>query len=1714
MATILNLRRTHIHTSDSELVRTKLDKFITSSRSCPKRWLNETTIDALKYLARVHGLPSSIQAPLTDEIQQQKDRTHGNWYVLKLVLTLKHATLHNSDFIHLNKLLEIIRQYNCPENAAATEKDFFTREVITQLLLAIVSILNPDRVTLEKTPEPMLQELQDFMPYVNVKFKSTIKRSLEKMGYWTGSGSTQFYNRPTKSTGLVRDGEEIIRSAHQQKASKVTAHVVKTQQTQMMTNEENISEKTQMQNISLSNALQNSRSRTKATAQNQQMEISPAKSASGSERWWYRTTSTEITNFLDMAKQKRPISPDDVEYLKDKLTGFKFSFSQDGKQMVAMIAQTFYRISEYQALKDDTILAALDYFLESTDVTSDEDRENILQATARHCTRRKCVPGSIYRKLSNFQNNKHCTSDMRKIIWSMTSMDDNYAEQNLLEAVSLLKSAEHCEQALSYIEKLIMKETRCKEVEKVNLIQALVRVVTEKPMYEEAVEEIPEMNRKLDPIEIVTSGRLWNLIPGRKIYKSIRDHGTVTISHSIMSILGQDLILSANEERTERLKMRKKAQEKAEKLSASSADCFPYNVRLRAAEVIEDYLTMTWTDGLDPHHMDKLIASTMEETSAGDLSSKIIRCILRSLDKNQENPDYFKQFPNINDIFAFLFAISASGLDRKLQVFTLAILANLLNNSEIKLIIVKGLRHVDFLRNQLDRTDVLIPSTGQVVLEEDQDEELRQKIQSVEEEDENEYFCVSMFAAKILLASAEDENIVDESTVSLAAQCLLNNPDKMTKIYCAEYLFKTASGLTKSPDASVFTSAVLNSIQGCTFHSIADVRVYSTAAYCTALAWLTKKDEIIEDHVNFLSNLYSFKKVSLDGHSYNEWINPKILQAFYNISSRDMAFAEQIFQLLTYILNNTCADSKDSKDYGTVEIILSTLKTYCSTGNQARSLPEATMDAVENLLLESDIFDEECARIIEHCMSAGKWVSDSVLEEFSKYLCHPTEIALPFLRRLCLANDNQELPDSIFNSFQMELIGLRLFPQVSPKGQDLLAAHDLLKDRDSAQLFRCLKEFTNNGKLLSPLNLAVMTEHLNLKNVEDVIECLTSAAANGQSLPKEPIEISLLKECNPCLRLDFAVAILKRNQELPPIFLHSTFGHFKEANSDLRHKKTLDLIATMIQYNQQLPLDVVEHYCQEILKMSAEHCVKSDHLVPLIHLIRVNVVTDKTTVAWEACRKSFLRAIESGNATLMEIGMRGISTLPKSAIAKEEMDRITAVQLSTNFLMWKVYNSSDDSMNAPSKEQLLNVIEKSFDGHVAFPGAWTTSLESNLTEDPEMSRSILKMLQSKTKVHHIDNSLMEAICYTIVKTKSIQVKENAQLVIGAALNFGFKLTVTCKAHIAELTAKNDVEWRRKVLNETTVADVLLCLQRWCEAPDDPILKSALGRHLESEELCKKYCIEILEKLADLSNENWKNIPQIANVISAAILNDNTTVMTEVYVQPIEAEIQNMDSNLNCKILQAYAKVLLKRPGLAKNKQDCLENLAEILYSNQQHLKRNDRMNIFAVFLSMATNEDLPEDVIDFVILEGIVSQNASIRGKCFQLLLLLRERNTEQWQRIKQECWPTIFYGNLETVYKEIYGPSMETLQFDESKFNLDLMFALHTLKSWDLQSLKKKNKSEWVKHLIISDFIATFATSVDEQLELYPLVRSLCTSVGSIIGCLDVSDSLREYLE
>lgn len=1535
---LLKLRQDFLHTTNSTKVLKEIDKLV-SSKKLPLTTLengNEDAVNILKYISRLHGLPTSFQNCLHNLLQDRKLKPS---FTYKVSLALKYAVGHNSDFISISQLMQIL--FGFPTNH---DMDDFTKETISQLMLTIIKILNPDKLAVEKISEDKLWQLETYLVVINGKFKSEVRRSLEKMGYWSGS----VVNR-RKAHRHLKTGDEVISEMHKKKGLNVSAHVVKTQQTEAVTTEENVSEKTQMSNISLSNALEQGRARTLEAARARET-LPPLKSAEGSVLWWYQTTLWCVDNLLDKARGKQAISPQDVQYLRDKFDGFKTSFWKlatftiydNSADMIKMIAETFCIISKYQKLDDNIIKELLEVAL-SHKFELYGARFHILQACDNHCNRISEVPPKIHQILTAFwsEEGSESSDEIKDVITDILFSDPDKLPENLKLSIEALKIEKSCIKFLNFIQRQFgNKKSRAALENETSLVPALITALE-----------------------------------------------TFQDKHTIAG---------------------------------------------KVLEVLEDYLELGWTFGFKPEQLQTLVKAASAEVN-DDLTSKSIRCVLLSMEKGLEVEDYFKKFSaeQLESQFQFLFEVVASEMKGTLQIFTLVMLSKVLDKPELReMTRLANHKHVEAIRNRLEKKDVLLKqgdSQWKVVV----GEELTSKF--FEEPPEDEHHFVSDFVAKLMVTIGiiNPASINDDQTISLVSRALLNSVSKMTRILCAESLFRVVS-----TSELFFSTPVLNRIQPEVFSQIGDIHVYITAAHCTSLSNQARSTvKLLKEHVNFLVNLYAQKKVTLDQEDFSPWINPKILQVFQLACQSGVEISEQVFHLMALILNNTCADSEESLDYPVVKTILEMVTDFCHQDKfQATSLPPAIVEAVENLLLESDVFDETCAGIIELCMLAGRWVSDNVVEEFAKYLWHEPAISIPMLRRLSIANENQELPQNIFSSFQMELIGLRLYPtEIHPEGETVLS-HQKLQKGDANELFLVLSEYISSGMLISRLNLEVILKLLqkwsgkqNKSEKEEVIRSLTCTASNGQSLPKKLVELSLKDDfVTFAVQLDFATAVVLRSQPIPDKFLSRVYSQLN-GNSDLTQsevgRRILNLIKTMILHNEQLPPDVVSKYCAAVANTGM---MTSDILASLRRLVETEQVTSSD-------RENYAEIFDN---------------------IMESRAKVTKA--------------------VPTKHELLQAIKTSDDNpdlSVKWTPVWREELDKAVESDLDFLQEVGKNLDGGSRQEFI----VEVLCAALASDK---------------------MSKDC-----EELSRRLVEGLKDNMNEVSYS--------YLNHSKEDIRRWALGlskveKVQPAPEKKKQSFIGKLFKNKSKPNPKLSNGYQVAT----SILNQYRSRLQPQFdkedMTVFEDELINGDGLIPSAILEAYYLTLLHLKLSPKSEEVC--KIFTLYLKDNPSLEWTDKRHILSIFLHLASTNQLPQPVME-AVKEFVLSTDSVVRSLSFAILLTLRGRDN------MKEVWRTTYLANLYTVYKTVCG-SVDKEDLRENKFTTNLCLTLQTLSFIDLKALQNKEEEEWPTHLMAADTILSLASSIDEQLELFPVAKELCSKLqDKPLERLFILKKMKDYL-
>lgn len=1094
----------------------------------------------------------------------------------------------------------------------------------------------------------------------------------------------------------------------------------------------------------------------------------------------------------------------------------------------------------------------------------------------------------------------------------------------------------------------------------------------------------------------------------------------------------------------------------------------------KALEVLQDYLQLDWTNPLLPDDLCILTNLATCSDSSEDMKRKSINCQLIQMEKGLQMDDYFLKFPvdKLTKHLQFMFEVATTEKDRRLRIFTMVMLSKALEHPHlIQFTRLVTATQVSVVRLQLERKDVLLRTedgaSWKVVEQEELNEECVLPAENCE--------LVSNFVAKlmVLLAKGNSSVVNDELTISTVSQVLLKSDGKMTRILCSEFIFHLVA------HANVILSApVINRIQGEVFNEVGDIHVYITAAYCTSLYNQTKADiSLPTEQVDFLVNLYAFKRIVLDKEDFSGWINSNILETFYVATKSGAELSEHVFHLLALVLNNTCADSEQSPDYPIVKSILAIVTTYCiKHKSQALHLPSSVAEAVENLLLESDVFDETCAGIVEKFMLAGRLVADPVVEEFAKYLWHEPKVSIPFLRRLSIANVNHELPDAIFASYQMELVGVRLYPkEICAEGETVLDHQHLSNGKgDPSTLFQCIGKYVSEGMQLSRFNLDVIFKLLQQwkgkpfrTQRESIIRCLACTATNGQSLPKNIVELSLYddEEVDFNIQLELAVSIVRRNQEVPEKFLSTVFKKLK-VNQDLTRsnsgKNALQLLQTMIHHNQHLPMEVIRMYTEMVFKHMST-MTTPDILSSFIRLLDNQQVTDEEDM--RTCGNVFLFAMDTSDSTRIELGAKGLLTLPKSVLDTIPVENVAAAK--------QIRDSFATSLTAvPSVNDFLTAIKKFVDSSTGWqlnwPPIWREEFENLIGSDIEFLGKLEQILLNVKKacLSEFEEMIIESLCASMASTKSSEdvLLKCGRIIVTIVQERSISLSSTCLSYLGIITSN---------AGKNCVHTLLL------PPKEDKPQKKKKG---------------FLKRFFQNSSKEETTTDSIAMSIISRSQRSCLMPLGSDEVGILESEI--IDGNLSSDLLEAYDLVITQLKTTPQMKL-CIQSLAQYLNDKLETLEWTAKRYILNIFLLAAINLDqLPAPVLD-VIADGVFNPNDPLlRGLCFSILRILHGNGCPQLKDDSMnDVWMSSFQANLTNFYQQVCSV-VEAEDLEESDFNVKLVLALQTTTVVDVRGLTKKRDVEWIPHLLITDTILTFASTTDDELELYPIVDDLCSKL------------------
>jgi len=478
-----NKKESFNFTSQNQLKPTNLENLETL-KSVPFELIHQ-----IKYIARKHGLPLILCPKLISSFQDATS-VHIQYQIAQ---GLKYALVKESRFVSFAQIFSLLDKFtkefspNDPHVVLELSEDESSEALLYGIISELVEGIAIKAEATDGYDGSVIQKVKPFLPYLDSELESKVNRifgeweknvsviqgeaDLDELLFLTNDASIQKSKTP-EDEPIGQFGDTIFaKSSLAQKHSKeVKADAVKTQQVISTNYKQNISEKSEVESISLANALNSGRS--KSVARTLAPTISPGESGgSGSDMWFYQSTGSGITTLHDLATRGKTIKEDDINWLVGKtvegyyITNLTVTLYEQGR-----IAGIFQMISKYQKLQEEWLTSlAKNYFSKELDASYESILEKFLSAFLTYAeVNPGILPSRVEEYLNSFKRFNTCTALMRKLIWkTLVQNDDNYMEsfKSSLAAIQEYNDTEYIFDHLDYIGSQVAIEYRANHLE-------------------------------------------------------------------------------------------------------------------------------------------------------------------------------------------------------------------------------------------------------------------------------------------------------------------------------------------------------------------------------------------------------------------------------------------------------------------------------------------------------------------------------------------------------------------------------------------------------------------------------------------------------------------------------------------------------------------------------------------------------------------------------------------------------------------------------------------------------------------------------------------------------------------------------------------------------------------------------------------------------------------------------------------------------------------------------------------------------------------------------------------------------------------------------------------------------------------------------------------------------------------------------------------------
>lgn len=627
---------------------------------------------------------------------------------------------------------------------------------------------------------------------------------------------------------------------------------------------------------------------------------------------------------------------------------------------------------------------------------------------------------------------------------------------------------------------------------------------------------------------------------------------------------------------------------------------------LGCIDCLDGYLRHTSTPQLLPAQLELIIDHLL--VCDRSIQKELLKLILLSVEKNKTLPDTL-----VNKLLAII-----KSLDSDSANLVILIMESIVENTAID---------INLLSYKLSDTRIIVAEMG--------------RIQFIARDEEHEqHASIAGLSAKIIVKSLSDKKCISlaPSTVADLVKSI-GGDDLQARILSAKALFLA---LENHKFTEKLDYAILFELQNYAHEPVIDVRIYTHLCYVEGLLQHTfNSNPVPEIYLEHLSELYVFEEtLSLHGLDFKKRINQGILSVLFNEVKKNKSLNEDLLRILNFVF---VAD----KDYTPMAL---NILTECALNGQC--IPQETVELLESLVGTGE-YHETALNLLRSLIKNKQSVNEKTLHLLIEILTRSDDKILrnQIVECLCIAEENQDLPDDVFKVLELERAALSI--------------RNNLPDKDSAVYF--INEMAMAGTIL-PINiLDVLLEEETLP--ENTYIILRECATNKQILPVwavEKLASSFIENNISEEQIDLFYHLVKNNQNLPKALIE------KLITIDENHhlfQKMLSIFMIMAQRGESIPPVMIKKIMAFALKVNAVSTAESldkdsDHLMIL------SCVTSLYSFLQNKDREEhdkeaqviFIKHLVNHNPYIQEVCIKGLYLLATySYLSKDSFDQLFAL---------------------------------------------------------------------------------------------------------------------------------------------------------------------------------------------------------------------------------------------------------------------------------------------------------------------------------------------------------------------------------------------------------------------------------------------------------------------